>query len=809
MSKVQRLIAKARPILLQATLQSAALAEAAKGAIRTLAPNPVDLEPPFQTLNEPECSTLESESRFPGRPRSGRVPLIRQRIYVSPRQERSWSLMDGFLRQLVRARHRLAFEVVGNASEVALFLVSCREDARLLTTAFQGTLRYSRLKPLAHAPLETLTPRRWQTCRFYDLIAPAAYSKLLTRPENLVDPPMSSLLYALSQLAPGMTGFFQCVFQSAHPAHYWHRNIAQLYDYEYLLRMAPHAPWLSRGPLQIPSDDPKQLTAQLIGKADPDRPLFAAAVRLGIVGEGRDLDVWLRTLDAFTGLLQHGGRRWDRLSQEDYVEAGLLDSGRMIRNLEVFRPGFLVNSLELSSLVHLPSADSLEQHRTRVTALENLVPEAEMGDGSYLGDCVIAGRCQPICVPLTARPQCLQLLGGMGMGKSELLKNLILGDIARGEGVFVLDPHGDLVGDLLDLIEPSAADRVVVLDWSDPQWIPLLNPLAEARAESRGILADNLVHGLKGLSEGWGHRAEHILHSVLHGLMHLPSVSLLDVSDVVMKPKSSERRAEVLQVIQDPLLHRFWENDLVTYSAADRNPVQNKLSLLLDIPPVSYTFMQRRSPFNFRQAIEQRLVVLIKLTGIGADSARTLGSLLLSLLQAEISQRVALAPDSRLPLQIHVDEAHQFQTDAWEDFLVKCRKSRVGLCLAHQYLKQFTPKLVDAFGVVGSTVIFRTNTSDATKLCDGLQGKVQVDDIISLPPFHAIARVGTEVVRIQTRKVSLPEHTGLRERVLQRSHERYYQQTEVLLAELNAGVAPSPMPPPAEDGSSGAQYDEF
>jgi hypothetical protein len=346
------------------------------------------------------------------------------------------------------------------------------------------------------------------------------------------------------------------------------------------------------------------------------------------------------------------------------------------------------------------------------------------------------------------------------------------------------------------LIPPELVDRVVLLDWSDPQWIPIFNPLAGADSGNRGTLADNLVAGLKGLSEGWGHRAEHILRSVLHGLLHLPHVSLLDVSDAVVRPREFALQRQILQVVQDPLLRRFWEHDLMTLAAADRNPVLNKLGLLLDIPPVSYTFMQRSSRFSFRKAIENRQIVLIKLAGIGDDSQSTLGSLLLSLLQAEILNRGRLRVEDRLPFQMHIDEAHRFETNSLESVLVQCRKFQVGLSLSHQYLKQFTSEQADALAGTGTAIIFQANMADAARLCDGLQGKVEVDDIVSLQPFRAIARIGTEIVRIQTRKVSAAGHASQRNRIIERCRQRYYQKADDLLRELNAPSTPT-LPPVA------------
>src|SRR3954471_22795859 len=73
------------------------------------------------------------------------------------------------------------------------------------------------------------------------------------------------------------------------------------------------------------------------------------------------------------------------------------------------------------------------------------------------------GLCRP------DRRQHLYVIGQTGTGKTTFLRNLILQDIEAGEGVGVIDPHGDLALDLLDHIPRRRADDIVYFDPADDE----------------------------------------------------------------------------------------------------------------------------------------------------------------------------------------------------------------------------------------------------------------------------------------------------------------------------------------------------
>jgi len=114
-------------------------------------------------------------------------------------------------------------------------------------------------------------------------------------------------------------------------------------------------------------------------------------------------------------------------------------------------------------------------------------------------------------------------------------------------------------------------------------------------------------------------------------------------------------------------------------------------------------------------------------------------------------------------------------TDSLEDLIVETRKYAVSLTLSHQYLSQFGQKKTDAFSSVGSTIIFNVDSKDARYLTKDLRGQVKVDDITSLEIGNAIARIGTDIVRLKTRPPLLVPSPNFRNRIIEESRRRYYK----------------------------------
>ena len=177
-----------------------------------------------------------------------------------------------------------------------------------------------------------------------------------------------------------------------------------------------------------------------------------------------------------------------------------------------------------------------------------------------LGYCEYADTEQPVCIPDDLRCRNTHVIGTTGTGKTYALKLMIQSDIKAGHGVAVIDPHGQLIYDLLELIPPEFADKVIYFNPGDPECIPVWNPFNCGNISIDRIAMD-ITDSFKSFVTGWGHRLEHILRQAILGVLHLPGGSFFDVSNVLRRgSKESQQFIEqILSCTENPSVKNFWQ----------------------------------------------------------------------------------------------------------------------------------------------------------------------------------------------------------------------------------------------------------
>src|SRR5260370_26759998 len=152
----------------------------------------------------------------------------------------------------------------------------------------------------------------------------------------------------------------------------------------------------------------------------------------------------------------------------------------------------------------------------------------------------------------------MAIFGTTGAGKSTLLRNMIAYDIAAGLGVTVVDPHGDLVEELLENHIPrSRANDVIYFNPKDPMRALGLNILEAVRPELRSLTVSNVVAIFHKLWESsWGPRMEDILRNALFALIEQPSpLSLVALPKLLTE---AGYRAKILSNVKNPVVLEFF-----------------------------------------------------------------------------------------------------------------------------------------------------------------------------------------------------------------------------------------------------------
>ena len=781
MSIERALIAQAQPYMVGSRLRSIIREEISKGCRPDVLRKTVSLEPRFEpiwtaensvdTKKEPHWTT---ETPIPGQ------DLVRLQAWVSPEYKFDWNHSERFIKQIQATSFRVGFEVAGNCDGIVIGFLLHHIDLPIITAAFNGEFELCELTTLEKGPLNGLTGQTWGAALFRDYFPPPPYSHLLTRPQELHVSPLIPLITALSTIEAPAVGIYQALFQPVPSNHNWHRNVEILLDIEYTVKLHNELRSPQKFAQQAPSGDLHHMAFEVESKANNDKAFYAAALRIAVVDAGDKARDLLSSLSTFISLFQHGGRPLGYLTEREY--AGILPAAQ-IRDMFLlgltYRPGFLVNSLELTGPVHIPSLAADDYRPIPIACLETLpVRNLELFTGTWIGTCAYAGVSQRVCTPVGVRGRHTHLIGASGSGKSTTEEHMILDDIEKGYGVGVLDPHGDMVERLLYLIPEQHVKRVIYFNPADPDWVPLWNPLDRIPGQEIGRTANDLVTAIKSFVEsgGWGDRLENILRNMIFGLLHVPGGTFLDISKLLRnKSKTNEGLIrQILKAVDNQTARQFWEHDYRGYGKNDLSPPINKLSKLLISGPISLMLSQPENRFNFRKIMDQGNILLINLSNMGVTVRQVLGCFILSNLHLSALSRSDIPIDDRKQFHIYCDEAHNFFTDSLENLIAETRKYRVSLALAHQYLSQFNSKKKrDALSTVGSSIIFKVDKRDADYLAKDLQGKVRAEDLVSLGVGEAFVRIGTDIVKIKTRApLEIPD-THFRDRIIEDSRRKY------------------------------------
>ncbi len=312
----------------------------------------------------------------------------------------------------------------------------------------------------------------------------------------------------------------------------------------------------------------------------------------------------------------------------------------------------------------------------------------------------------------------MYIIGKTGVGKSTLIKNLVIQDLRRGNGFALLDPHGDLVEDILDFIPQGREEDVIYFNPDDRDHPIGFNLFEGVNNEGRHMIASGLISVFKKLcADSWGPRMEHILRNSILSLTEYPGTTLLDLPRIFV---DANFRKTVLLYVTDTQVKEFWVKEFDKYPANFRAeaiaPIQNKAGAFLANPLIRNIVGQKKSSFNMRDIMDSGKVLLVNLSKgkIGEDTSTLLGSLLATKIEQAALSRADTPEDKRCDFYLYIDEFHIFTTGSLADMLPALRKYRVSLIISHQYLEQIDESVVAAiFGNAGTVTTFRVGARDA------------------------------------------------------------------------------------------------
>ena len=195
-----------------------------------------------------------------------------------------------------------------------------------------------------------------------------------------------------------------------------------------------------------------------------------------------------------------------------------------------------------------------------------------------------------------ARSQHCYVIGASGTGKSTLLLNLILQDIEHGEGIAVLDPHGDLIDEIMGRIPEKRSHDVVLLDPSDEAYPVGFNVLKAHSEVEKNLLGSDLVAVFRRLSTSWGDQMTSVLgNAVLAFLESTEGGSLVDLRRFLV---DTGFRAKFLKTVRDPEIVYYWEKTFPLLVAKPQGPILTRLDTFLRPKLIRYMVAQKENRFD-------------------------------------------------------------------------------------------------------------------------------------------------------------------------------------------------------------------
>jgi energy-coupling factor transporter ATP-binding protein EcfA2 len=389
----------------------------------------------------------------------------------------------------------------------------------------------------------------------------------------------------------------------------------------------------------------------------------------------------------------------------------------------------------------------------------------------------------------------IYVIGKTGTGKSTLLLNMAISDIQRGNGICLIDPHGDIAEEILDYVPEVRIGDVIYFNPADETHVIAFNPLQDIPQGQEHLVVAGLLATFKKIwMDSWGPRLEYILRFILLTLCSYPNATLLDIQPLLT---SYEFRKRVLSYCTDQYLLSFWYNEFDKYTpqlkAEAISPILNKTGLFVAITNLRNIIGQATNGFNIDAVMDQKKILICNLSKgkLGEDATTVLGSMLVNAIQLAALNRASQEEHTRKPFYLYVDEMHSFVSLSFADILAEARKYKLSLFLAHQYIEQIHEKIRYAiFGNVGTMIIFRVGADDARQLVQEIHPPFTEEDLVNLPKYSMYLKLmidgaTSKAFSAETIPISY-EKSHLKKSVIELSNRHYGKLKEAAEKEILA-----------------------
>ena len=470
---------------------------------------------------------------------------------------------------------------------------------------------------------------------------------------------------------------------------------------------------------------------------------------------------------------------------------------------DFFKSVSIFSSDELATMFHFPNKTIETPHIQWLKAkTAPVAAEVPTSDGTFMGFGYYRGVKRPVYIPPGDRMRHSYIIGKTGVGKSELLKEMIKQDIRAGYGVCVIDPHGDLVEDTLKYLPPERAEDVIYFDPSDNERPLGLNLLECKTEEEKHFITGAIINLMYKLYDPQrtgiiGPRFEHAVRNAMLTIMSEPGATFVEIVRVLTDPKYVQ---ELLPKVRDPMVRRYWTDQIAQTSDFHKSEVLDyivsKFGRFVTNKLMRNIIGQSKSAFDFRKVMDEGKILLINLAKgkLGEENSSFLGLVIIPKILMSAMSRQEMHEDRRRDFYLYVDEFQNFATPDFAVILSEARKYHLALTVANQFIGQMDEEVKNAvFGNVGTLISFRVGVTDASYIQREFQPVFGESDLINQERFHAYMKtiVKNEPVppfsvdmTKDIKKLKLEANDKIAQAIIQLSRLKYGKPQELIEAEI-------------------------
>lgn len=653
-----------------------------------------------------------------------------------------FSIKKGGWRQKYKQQPAMSFEIVGKQEDIRFYIWTPKTFQDLIEKQIHGAYPDAEI---TEVPEYNIFPEDGKV----------AYKALQLKKENyypiktfkdLPTDPLASLTSALAKMGEGEAAAIQVLISPSDSA--WQKAGASFISSTKKQEADPEKAKFTVGAKTLEAVENKI-----------SKPGFETSIRIVCVSPNEEsanahLTNIMGAFEQFSGDLNSFGSR--KIRRKGAFIEDFLYRYQPLYNFLGNRVSIL-NSEELATIFHFPNKLITTPHIYWLYAKRAPAPAQIPTQGMYLGKSTYRGLERAVHISDSDRMRHIYIIGKTGTGKSELLKDMILQDIRSGKGVCFMDPHGDAVEDLLQMIPPERAEDVIYFRPSDTGRPMGLNLLEAKTEDQKHFAATAVINMMYKLFDPYktgivGPRFEHAVRNAMLTAMSEEGSTFVEVMRILTDSRYVQ---ELLPKVTDPIVRRYWTDQIAQTSDFHKSEVldyiTSKFGRFVTNKMIRNIIGQSRSSFSLREVMDSGKILFVNLSKgeLGEENSSFLGLVLVPRILMAAMMRADTPEPERRDFYLYVDEFQNFATPDFAQILSEARKFHLALCVANQFIGQVEEEVKNAvFGNVGTIIAFRVGTTDANYLAREFSPVFSEEDLLNIERFHAYVKtlVGNEPV---------------------------------------------------------------